>query len=143
MRTKVLMLVATTMAVVGIGVLPSLASAATPEEAATAEAGVQGEPFAVEPFVLSECPGSYICFWTGPTYGQSECRSGENCFSAFHGYETGCHALANIDPQSMYNHTGEHWAHFYTGPFGEIDIAIAPGNTYQFGGRWTKGFCIS
>jgi hypothetical protein len=83
----------------------------------------------------SDCPSAKICLWDGPTFGGQQ--------SFWNGYETGCHALENIDPSSVYNNTNGHWAHFYTGPFGEIDIAVGPGKTYQFGGDWTKGFCIT
>lgn len=150
MRVKMLALLATAMAVIGIGVLPSLASAATQEaatqEAATPEAGVgfQSLPTKVQARVASECPASYICFWTGKTYGQAECKAGENCFSAFHGYETGSHALANIDPQSMYNHTGEHYAWFQPCiPLFPCEYNVGPGQLHQFGGRWTSGFWIT
>lgn len=140
MRVKVLALLATSMAVIGIGVLPSLASAATPE----AGVGIESLPAAVQPRVASECPASYICFWTGKTYGQAECRAGENCFSAFHGYELGSHALSNIDPQSMYNHTGEHTAWFQPCiPAFPCEFGVGPGQLHQFGGRWTSGFWIT
>jgi Peptidase inhibitor family I36 len=101
-------------------------------------------PLAVTPMVLSECPGSYICFWTGKTYGQAECNGGENCFSAFHGYETGCHALASINPQSIYNHTGEHYAHlYYNEPLGPVELVYGPGQHETLPGRYSGEFCIS
>jgi hypothetical protein len=87
----------------------------------------------------SECPASYVCFWSGKTYGQAECEKGLNCFSAFHGYELGWHALENINPQSVYNHTGEHWAFFPQGPFGQ-GFWIGPGQMEGWGSRWTGGF---
>lgn len=46
----------------------------------------------------SECPSGYVCLWSGPTFG------GERAF--FPGGETGVHTLANIDPRSGWNHTG-------------------------------------
>lgn len=50
----------------------------------------------------SDCPAGFICVWEGPTFG------GNRAF--FSGSETGCHSLANIDPKSAYNHTGNHTA---------------------------------
>jgi hypothetical protein len=142
MRTKVLTLMATAMAVVGIGVLPSLASAAAPEAAPPkAEAGFQSLPSAVQARVIGECPASYICFWSGKTFGQAECQAGLNCFSAFHGYEVGWHNLESINPQSMYNHTGEHIAAW---PFGCCSQTLrGPGETYQWGYRYEGGFEIA
>lgn len=136
MRVKVLALLATVFAV-GVCALPAVTSAAPPAgESASSSAHV-------EPRVASECPASYICFWTGKTWGQAECRAGENCFSAFHGYELGSHALESIDPQSMYNHTGERVASFAQGIMGEGNFAALPGEKLQFGGRWTHGFSIA
>lgn len=146
MRTKVLALLATAMVVVGIGVLPSLALAATPEggvaATAEAEAGVRGGPFDVESFVISECPAATVCFWSGKTFGRGEVEPGLNAFSFFNGFETGCHALANINPQSVFNHTGEHLAVLFVGIFGEVELGISPGETFQFGSRYTRGFCM-
>jgi hypothetical protein len=140
-----LALLATAMAVIGLGVLPSLASAATPEAVTPSlEAGFNSLSPAAQARVASECPGSYICFWTGESYGQSGCEKGETCFSAFHGYEVGEHALANINPRSMYNHTGEHYAWFQPCiPAFPCEYSVNPGQLWQFGGRWTSGFRIS
>jgi hypothetical protein len=136
MRVRVLTLLATVMAVVGVGVLPSLASAATPE----GQASIQSLSSNLEPQVKSDCPASYICFWSGKTFGTAECEAGQNCFSAFHGYEVGWHNLESINPQSMYNHTGEHIAAW---PFGCCSqTLVGPGETYQWGSRYFGGFEI-
>jgi hypothetical protein len=137
MRIKMLTLLATAMAVVGVGVLPSLASAATPEGGA----GIQSLPSGLEARVKSDCPASYVCFWSGKTFGTAECESGQNCYSQFHGYEVGKHNLENINPQSMYNHTGEHLA-WFLGPLW-TPFAISPGGTYQWGSPYTSYFEIS
>lgn len=50
----------------------------------------------------SDCPAGDVCVWEGPTFG------GGRAF--FAGSETGCHALANINPKSAFNHTGNHTA---------------------------------
>jgi hypothetical protein len=89
--------------------------------------------------VTSDCPGGKICFWTGKTYGTAECRAGENCFSTFFGYEVGKHNLENIDPQSMYNHTGEHVAWFIEG----LNIySQGPNGDFSWGRRYTSYFEI-
>lgn len=77
----------------------------------------------------SECPAGKICLWSGPTYG------GQKSF--WNGYETGCHALANIDPESMWNHTGEHYA---TMPGLGM---TAPGVYWGWGYPYTGELCIS
>jgi hypothetical protein len=84
--------------------------------------------------VQSDCPASKICLWLGQTFGGQQ--------SFWNGYETGYHALENIDPASVYNHTGNHYAVFYAGTFGEVEIVVGPGKTEQFGFEWTKGFEI-
>jgi hypothetical protein len=136
MRTKVLTLVATALAVVGIGVLPSLASAATPD------ANVQGGSFAASPPVKSECGSGSVCFWSGKTWGRAECQSGQNCFSQFHANETGFHALANINPQSMWNNTTNRTAVIYEGIFGEVEVGIGPGESWQWSSRYERGFYL-
>lgn len=120
MRVKVLTLLTTAIAVVGIGVLPSTASASK-----------------------SECAAGDVCFWSGKTFGRAECESGLNCFSHFHGYETGSHALANINPQSVWNHTGNHTAIFYVGLFGKVELGVYPGEDFQWGSPYTKGFKLN
>lgn len=140
MRAKLLTLLATAMAVVGLGVLPSLASAATPES--TTPAAIQSLPADQEARVKSDCPASYICFWSGKTFGTAECQAGLNCFSAFHGYEVGYHALENINPQSVYNHTGERLAWFSLNWL-DPGFGVWPGEAIGFGGRWNAGFEIS
>lgn len=135
MRVKVLALRATAFAV-GVCALQAATSAAP------AAAEQASSPVVAEPLVASECAAGNICFWTGKTYGRAECRSGENCFSWFAGSDLGYHALANIDPQSMYNHTGSRVAVFEGGLFGEGTFFVLPGEKLQFGGRWTKGFEI-
>lgn len=82
----------------------------------------------------SDCPAAKICLWSGPTFGGQQ--------SFWNGYETGYHALENIDPQSVYNHTGNHVAIFYIGPFG-TELGVYPGETFQFGSPYTGGFTIS
>jgi hypothetical protein len=52
--------------------------------------------------VKSDCPAGKICLWAGPTFGGQQ--------SFWNASETGCHALANIDPQSAYNHTSNRHA---------------------------------
>jgi hypothetical protein len=64
-----------------------------------------GAFFALAPKAFAEksdCPAGDVCVWEGPTFG------GNRAF--FAGSETGCHSLANIDPKSAYNHTGNHAA---------------------------------
>jgi hypothetical protein len=82
----------------------------------------------------SDCPSGKICLWSGPTFGGQQ--------SFWNGSETGCHALENIDPQSMWNHTGNHTAVFFVGVFGETELGIGPGETFQWGSPYTRGFCI-
>jgi hypothetical protein len=52
---------------------------------------------AVEPLVKSDCPSQTVCLWEGPTFGGKQ--------SFWHAYETGCHALTSINPQSLFNNT--------------------------------------
>jgi hypothetical protein len=47
-----------------------------------------------------DCPAGSVCLWSGPTYG------GQQAF--FNGEDTGWHTLSNIDPESGWNHTGNH-----------------------------------
>ena len=86
--------------------------------------------------VKSDCPAGYVCLWSGPTYG------GQQAF--FHGSELGVKGLANIDPRSGWNHTGNKivaltGGEFYsvlwegdafdnltTGYTGHIDISTSP-----------------
>lgn len=88
---------------------------------------------AVEPQVKSDCPAGKICLWSGPTFGGQQ--------SFWNGSETGCHALESIDPESVYNHTGNHTAVFFIGPF-NVELGISPGETFQFSEPYTKEFCI-
>jgi hypothetical protein len=81
----------------------------------------------------SDCPAGKICLWSGPTFGGQQ--------SFWNGSETGYHALENIDPQSVYNHTGNHTAVFFIGPF-NVELGVGPGETFQFGSPYTKGFEI-
>ena len=55
----------------------------------------------------------------------------------FNGSETGCHSLANIDPQSIWNHTGNHTATF---PFART---ISPGQSFANMFPWGGEVCIS
>lgn len=86
----------------------------------------------------SECSPGYVCFWSGKTFGRAECQSGLNCFSEFHGYEVGWHNLENINPQSMYNHTGEHVAWFLIGCCDAFPVG--PGGTEQWSSPYGDGF---
>jgi hypothetical protein len=54
----------------------------------------------------SDCPAGYICAWEGPTFGGARTQ--------FAGSDAGTKALANIDPRSAYNHTGNHTGVFNT-----------------------------
>jgi hypothetical protein len=66
--------------------------------AASAEGAQAGViPAAISPAALSECPGQTICLWAGVNF------NGQRSF--WHASETGCHALANINPQSIFNNT--------------------------------------
>lgn len=47
-----------------------------------------------------DCPAAKVCLWSGPTYGGSA--------AFFNGEDTGWHSLAEINPQSAWNHTGNH-----------------------------------
>lgn len=76
----------------------------------------------------SDCPAGKICLWSGPTFGGQQ--------SFWNGSETGCHALENIDPQSVYNHTGNHNATFPG--LG----TIVPGSSFTFSPAWTGSMCI-
>lgn len=83
MSVKRLSITAAVIAVAGVSVLPSTAMANK-----------------------SDCPGGYVCVWTGPTYGGTR--------SQWAGSETGTKTMASIDPRSAYNHTGNHTAVFPT-----------------------------
>jgi len=75
-----------------------------------------------------DCPAGKICLWAGPTYG------GERAF--FNGSETGCHSLASIDPQSIYNNTTGHTAEF---PFSRT---IRAGQFFANQFPWGGEVCI-
>lgn len=83
----------------------------------------------------SDCPSAKICLWSGPTYGGQQ--------SFWNGWETGYHALENIDPQSVWNHTGNHTAIFYVGLWGQVELGVYPGETFQWGSPYTRGFRIN
>jgi Peptidase inhibitor family I36 len=76
-----------------------------------------------------DCPAGRICLWSGPTFG------GDRAF--FEGSATGCHSLANIDPRSGWNHTGNHTAEF---PFSRT---IGPGASFSNIFPWGGNVCIS
>ncbi len=76
-----------------------------------------------------DCPAGRICLWAGPTFG------GDRAF--FEGSDVGCHSLANIDPQSGWNHTGNHTAEF---PFTRT---IGPGQEFHNIFPWGGNVCIS
>ena len=79
--------------------------------------------------VLTDCPAGDICLWAGKFFG------GQRAF--FAGSETGCHSLANIDPLSMRNHTGNHTALFFPGPVG-----IGPSAEFNFSPAYKGSMCI-
>lgn len=80
--------------------------------------------------VTTDCPAGYVCFWTGKQFG------GQQAF--FAGSETGCKSLANIDPGSMRNHTGNKSVTFF--PAG---TPIGPGSEIAFGDHgYTGSACI-
>ena len=54
--------------------------------------------------------------------------------------ETRYHTLANVDPQSMWNNTTNRTAVIYTGPVGEVEVGSGPGETFQWGSRYERGF---
>lgn len=113
MSTKILAIVATTMAVAGIGILPSMASAESLFE----------PTIEVSPQVKEDCPPGDVCVWEGPTFG------GNRAF--FAGSETGTHTLENITPHSAYNHTGNHTAVFPEWYFGSCcpNLILSPGQS--------------
>lgn len=83
-------------------------------------------------FDKSDCPSGKVCFWSGPTYGGQQ--------SFWNAWETGYHALANIDPQSMWNNTGNRTVWLENGlgsPY-----PIGPGGTNQWGSPYTGGMEI-
>ena len=77
----------------------------------------------------SDCPAGKICLWAGATYGGQQ--------SFWNGYETGCHALSNIDPQSIWNHTGNHSA-----AMSGLGIT-GPGVYWTWGYPYTGELCIT
>lgn len=77
---------------------------------------------------LGDCPVGKICLWSGSVFdGQA---------SFFDGSDQGFKTLANIDPQSAYNHTGNHIAVFG-------GVGLLPGEVRQFSPPWTDGFTIN
>jgi hypothetical protein len=78
----------------------------------------------------SDCPAGYVCVWEGPTFG------GNRAF--FAGSETGCHGLANINPRSAFNHTGNHGAIF------PGLVGLGPGESFSnLGSPYTGELCIT
>ena len=106
---------------------------------AAGPAAAAPSPLVVQPMAKSECPSAAVCFWSGKTYGTAECESGQNCFSWFHGYEVGYHALSNINPQSVWNNSS-HTIYFSNGISG--GWSVGPGSSESFGLRWYGGFEI-
>jgi Peptidase inhibitor family I36 len=53
-----------------------------------------------------DCPPAKVCLWAGSSY------EGQQAF--FNGEDHGWHTLENINPQSSWNHTGNHWVRFNT-----------------------------
>jgi Peptidase inhibitor family I36 len=127
MRTKLLAAMATVMAIVGIGVMPSLAAA---------ESLVEPSGQTVEPRIREECPGGYVCAWTGPTFG------GER--RQWAGSEIGCHSHAFTGFESVYNHTGNKTVYalnWFPPPY--ETLTLGPGG-YQGnrGAPWGGELCI-
>ncbi len=79
--------------------------------------------------VTNDCPAGKICLWAGQTFGGQQ--------SFWNASETGCHALASIDPQSVRNNTGSGYATF---PGWGM---VAPGVELQRGNPYTGELCIS
>jgi hypothetical protein len=73
----------------------------------------------------SDCPSGKICLWAGPTFGGQQ--------SFWNASETGCHALANINPQSAYNNTSNRHATL-TG-FTTIGHGASVGWGFEYGGQ--------
>jgi hypothetical protein len=118
-----------------VGVVAAGPAAANPAAAViTPAAEVQNDPLIVQPLVQSDCSPGLICLWSGPTFGGQQ--------SFWHGYETGCHALENINPQSVFNDTENYTAEFPYGPFELLHHDAGPGSTIQFEEPWPSGFCI-
>jgi hypothetical protein len=77
--------------------------------------------------VLNDCPAGKVCLWAGQTFGGQQ--------SFWNAWETGCHALANIDPQSIRNNTNNRTVTY--------PANVGPGLEYQFFSPWTGSFCFS
>lgn len=126
-----------------VGVVAAGPAAATePAGGSGGEAAASGSLSVLQPQTTGECPSGYVCFWSGKTYGRAECESGQNCFSAFAGSEVGCHGLENINPQSMFNNTGNKTVTVYNGGIVEPITHVYHGETYQWGYVYHEGMCI-
>lgn len=79
----------------------------------------------------SECPGQTICLLSGPNFG------GQRSF--WHASDVGCHALENIDPESVFNNTVNRKARFFGFLGGPV---IKPGSSFIFLDPYTGKFCI-
>ena len=77
--------------------------------------------------VTSDCPAQKICLWSGQFFGGQQ--------SFWNAWETGCHALANIDPTSIRNNTTNRKV---TSP-----VQVGPGLEYQWFEPHKGGFCFS
>lgn len=81
----------------------------------------------------SDCPSGKICLWAGPTFGGQQ--------SFWNAWETGCHALANIDPRSAFNNTGNRIAQFTGGQFYSL---LWPSDSFSnLSSGYTGHMCIS
>jgi len=78
--------------------------------------------------VTSDCPSGKICLWAGQTFGGQQ--------SFWNAWETGCHALANIDPRSVRNNTGNRTA--WLPGWG----AVGPGVEVATANPYTGELCI-
>ena len=77
----------------------------------------------------SDCPPADVCVWAGPAFG------GDRAF--FAGSDTGCHALAAINPRSAFNHTGTRVAVF------PGLTSLFPGESFSnLGSPFTGSLCI-
>lgn len=95
MRPKVLAVIATVIGVMGVAVLPSMASA----ESSVGPSGPTVEPSqTVVPLNRADCPSGYVCGWTGPTYGGERRQWAQG--------EVGCHTHEFTAFESIYDNTG-------------------------------------
>jgi hypothetical protein len=73
-----------------------------------------------------DCPSGKICLWAGQTFGGQQ--------SFWNAWETGCHALENIDPTSIRNNTNNREVY--------SPVTVGPGLEYQWFSPYGGGFCF-